>query len=51
MDQGRRNRRIVLKCNSEQLDSLLGKIQTILGTKTISQNEESVKAKEKSERN
>ena len=39
----------VLKCNSEQLDSLLGKIQTILDTKTISQNEESVKAKEKSE--
>ena len=39
----------VLKCNSEQLDSLLGKIHTILDTKTISQNEESVKAKEKSE--
>ncbi|CAB3983154.1 Transposon Ty3-G Gag-Pol poly [Paramuricea clavata] len=39
----------VLKCNSEQLDSLLGKIQTILDSKTMSQNEESVKAKEKSE--
>ena len=39
----------VLKCNSEQLDSLLGKIQTILDSKTISQNEESVRAKEKSE--
>jgi hypothetical protein len=39
----------VLKCNSEQLDSLLRKIQTILDSKTMSQNEESVKAKEKSE--
>ena len=39
----------VLKYNSEQLDSLLGKIQTILDSKTMSQNEESVKAKEKSE--
>ncbi|CAB4013059.1 Hypothetical predicted protein [Paramuricea clavata] len=39
----------VLKCNSEQLDSLLGKIQTILDSKTMSQNEESLKAKEKSE--
>jgi hypothetical protein len=62
MDQGRRKGRLelikiirtvfeeeVLKCNSEQLDSLLGKIQTILDSKTMSQNEESVKAKEKSE--